>query len=164
MRGWLPWAAVVAGVGGLTWWLLANGMAVGRWLFAALLVGHGLVHLLFLVPVPRTGGAGAGSGTGSPRWPFDLGRSWVVTRLGSTAGPVRAVALPLIAVTIGAFVLAGLATVEILVPVSGWPLLVAVGAVASLALLVLAFDLQLVLGLGLDACLLWIVASGIWRP
>jgi len=159
MLGTLPWAAVLAGVGGMTWWLLSREAGAGRWLFAALLVAHGVVHLLFLVPTPGAEGTGGGGA-----WPFDLGRSWAVARLGIDAGVVRAIALLLIAVTIGAFLLAGLATVGVLVPAGGWAPLVVVGSIASLALLVLAFDPQLVLGLGLDLVLLWVVASSAWRP
>ena len=158
MLSTLPWAAVLAGVGGMTWWLLSREMGAGRWLFAALLVAHGLVHLLFLVPSPAAGAEGG------PGWPFDLERSWAAVRLGLGSGAVHAIALVLIAVTIGAFALAGLATAGILVPAAGWGPLVAVGSIVSLCLLVLALSPQLVLGIGLDVLLLWLVAVGTWRP
>lgn len=161
MLGTLPWAAVLAGVGGMTWWLLSREMGAGRWLFAALLVAHGLVHLLFLVPSPAAGAEGGQTALG---WPFDLDRSWAVVRLGLDAGVVRAAALVLIAVTIGAFALAGLATAGILVPSAGWAPLVVVGSIASLGLLAIAFNPQLVLGIGLDVVLLWVVVAGTWRP
>lgn len=159
MLSTLPWAAVLAGVGGMTWWLLSRDAGAGRWLLAAILVAHGLVHLLFLAPSP-----GAGASEGGATWPFDLGRSWAVTRLGLEAGAVRAIALVLIAVTIGGFTLAGLATAGLLVPAAGWAPLVAVGSAASLALLLIGLNPQLVLGIGLDVILLWVVVSGAWRP
>ncbi len=37
-------------------------------------------------------------------------------------------------------------------------------AVASIVLLFLAFDAQLVLGLGIDVALLAVVVTGSWRP
>jgi hypothetical protein len=59
----LPLAIGVAVVGGLTWVLLDRDVALGRWLLAALLLGHGLAHFAFVVPAPepaRTTGAGIG--------------------------------------------------------------------------------------------------------
>jgi hypothetical protein len=50
--GILPWAVVLAAVGGAIWWLLSREMAAGRWLLAALLIGHGVVHVLFAAPAP----------------------------------------------------------------------------------------------------------------
>ncbi len=157
MLSTLPWAAVLAGIGGMTWWLLSREMGAGRWVLAALLVAHGVVHLLFLAPAPA-------AADGASAWPFDLARSWAVTVLGLDPGLVRVIAMGLIAISVGGFALAGLATAGILVPTSAWPVLVAVPSVASVALLVLAFNPQLVLGLGLDAILLWVAAAGTWAP
>ena len=51
MTGTLPWAVVVVAIGGAIWWLLSRDMAAGRWLLAALLIGHGPP----LVPTPKSG-------------------------------------------------------------------------------------------------------------
>ena len=157
MAGTLPWAAVLVVAGAAIWWLLSRDMAAGRWLLAALLIGHGLVHLLFAVPAPAATEGGA-------TWPFDASRSWVVTRAGLDLGLVRIIGAVLIAVTVGGFALAALGTVGIVVPPGWWPATVAVGAVASAATLLLFFEPRLVLGLGLDVVLLWIVWTRAWAP
>ena len=53
-------------------------------------------------------------------WPFDLGRSWPVTRIGLDPGIVRAAGMALTAITIVTSLLAALATVGILVPADWW--------------------------------------------
>lgn len=55
-------------------------------------------------------------------------------------------------------------TVGIIVPSGWWPPTVAVSAVTSAILLVLFFEPQLVLGLGMDAVLLWVVVARPWMP
>jgi hypothetical protein len=155
--GILPWVVVVAAIGGATWWLLSREMAVGRWLLAALLIGHGVVHVMFAVPAPATTGGG-------PDWPFDMARSWAITAAGLDLNVVRAVGVALMAIVVGGFALAGLSTVGVLVPPGWWQATVAVSAVTSAVLLVLFFEPQLVLGLGIDAVLLAVVATGAWVP
>ncbi len=157
MAGTLPWAVVLLVVGAAVWWLLSQDMAAGPWLFAALLIGHGVVHVLFAVPAP------AATDGGAP-WPFDMARSWAVTRTGLDPSLVRGIGAVLIAVTIGAFALAALSTVGLIVPSGWWQPTVALGAIASAATLVLFFEPQLVLGLGLDIVLLWVVVTGAWMP
>jgi hypothetical protein len=157
VAGTLPWAVVLAVAGVAIWWLLSHDMAAGRWLLAALLVGHGVVHLLFAVPAPSANDGGAA-------WPFDMSQSWAVTRAGLDLGLVRVIGAVLIAITVGAFALAALATVGIVVPSAWWPPTIAVGAIASAVTLILFFDPQLVLGLGVDAVLLWVVATRAWAP
>jgi hypothetical protein len=155
--GILPYAAALIAIGGAVWWLLSREMAAGPWLLAAVLVGHGLVHLLFLVPVPATTDGGA-------EWPFSMARSWAITGAGRDANIVRIAGLALIAVIVAGFALAALSTVGVIVSSGWWQPTVAVGAVASLAMLILCFEPQLMLGLGLDAVLLWVVATGAWTP
>ena len=155
--GILPWALVVAALGIAVWWLLSREVAAGRWLLAALLIGHGVVHVMFAVPAPA-------ATEGGPDWPFDMARSWAINGAGLDLNVVRAVGLALIAVVVGGFALAALATVGILVPSAWWQPTVAVAAVASAVLLVVFFKPQLVLGLGIDAVLLWVVAAEVWMP
>jgi len=157
MVGILPWAVVLVVIGGGVWWLLSREMAAGRWLLAALLFGHGVVHVLFAVPAPPARGGGG-------KWPFDMARSWAITGAGLDAGTVRIVGVALIAVVVVGFTLAALSTVGIIVPSSWWQPIVAVSAITSAILLVLFFEPQLVLGLGMDAVLLWVVVAGAWTP
>jgi hypothetical protein len=155
--GILPWALVVAGLGIAIWWLLSRDMAAGRWLLAALLIGHGVVHVMFAVPAPA-------ATEGRPDWPFDMARSWAINGAGLDLTVVRAVGLALIAVVVLGFALAALATVGIVVPSGWWQPTVAVAAMASAVLLVLCLEPQLVLGLGIDAVLLWVVVTNACVP
>jgi hypothetical protein len=155
MTGTLPWGVVLLAAGAAIWWLLSREMVAGRWLLAALLIGHGAVHLLFAVPAPS-------ANDGGTAWPFDMSQSWAVTRAGLDLGLVRVIGAFLIAITVGAFALAALATVGIIVPSGWWQPTIALGALASAGTLILFFDPQLVLGLGMDAVLLWVVAAGAW--
>jgi hypothetical protein len=157
LLGILPWAIVLVLGGSVIWVLLDGQMAAGRWLLAGVLIAHGLVHALFLVPAPATG-------TGGREWPFDLGRSWPVTKASLDPGLARLIATFLIVVIAGAFALAALATLGLVVPSGWWGGLVVIGAVASLVLLVLAFDPQLVLGIGIDIALLVVVFGSFWSP
>ena len=155
--GILPWAVVVAAIGGAIWWLLSRDMSAGRWLLAALLIGHGVVHGMFALPAPA-------ATSGGLHWPFDMARSWAITDAGLDLNVVRAVGLALIVVVVGGFALAALSTVGVLVPPGWWQPTVAVSAVASAVVLVLFFEPQLVLGLGIDAVLLAVVATRGWVP
>lgn len=157
MANMLPWAVVLVVAGAAIWWLLSRDMAPGRWLLAALLIGHGVVHVLFAVPAPSATAGGAA-------WPFDMAQSWVVARAGLDLVLARVVGAVLIAVTVGAFALAALATVGVVVPSGWWQPTIALGAVASATTLVVFFEPQLVVGLGVDAVLLWAAATRAWVP
>jgi hypothetical protein len=157
MVGLLPWALVVAALGIALWWLLSRDMAAGRWLLAALLIGHGVVHAMFAVPAPA-------ATEGGPDWPFDMARSWAVNSGGLDLNVVRAIGLTLIAVVVVGFALAALATIGIVVPSGWWQPTVAGAALASAVLLIVCLEPQLVLGLGIDAVLLWVVATNAWVP
>ena len=154
--GVLPWAVVSAVVGGAIWWLLSGEMAAGRWLLAAVLIGHAIVHIFFAVPAPAA--------EGGAEWPFDMAKSWTVKRAGVAVRTVRTAAIGLIAIVVAGSALAALSSVGIVVPAGWWRATVALSAVASAALLVLVFAPQLVLGLAIDAVLLWLVVAGAWMP
>jgi hypothetical protein len=156
LLGILPWAVVLAIAAAAIWLLLERQATIGAWVLAAVILAHGLIHALYLVPSPDPPADGRG-----PRWPFDLGRSWLVVLAGARRG--RRIAIALVAVVIGTSVLAALATAGIL-PAAAWPALVTAAAAASLVLLLLAFDPQLLLGLGIDVVLLLVVLTGAWRP
>ena len=159
VAGLLPLALGLAGVGVAIWFLLARDMALGRWLLGAFLVAHGLVHVLFVVPRP----AGAAT-TGAAEWPFDMTRSWLVTVARMDPSAVRLVGVALIFAVVLGFLLAGLATVGILVPPGQWQVLVLASTAASVVLLAFFPSPQLVLGAAIDAVLLWMILASVWVP
>jgi hypothetical protein len=155
LRGALPWAVVAVVAGAVIWWLLDQDSTAGTWLFGAFLAAHGAVHLLFLVPAPQVD---------SSTWPFDMSRSWTISRMGFAAAPVLVIGRGLIGLTLAGFILAALSTVGLVIPSDWWPPLVAASALASSVLLACFFDSQLVVGLAIDAVLLWVALTGLWLP
>lgn len=149
------WAIAVAAVGAAIWWLLDRDESAGRWLLGGLLVAHGLVHVLFAVPVSEA--------TGSD-WPFDITRSWTITGLDLTTGIVNAIGWVLIGLVIAGFGLAGLSTVGIVVPSGWWHPTVVAGVAATIIALIVFFNPQLVLGSGINAALVWVALGGGWSP
>jgi hypothetical protein len=123
---------------------------------AGLILAHGLIHLGFVAhrPAPTAGG---------PEWPFELSRSWLLTRFGVPFAVADRVGRGLVAGSVVGF---GLAAVVVLglVPGAAWPATIALGSVASLGLLAIFFHPWLVLGIVIDvAALLAVVIAG-WRP
>jgi len=127
-----------------------------RLLVAGLLLAHAAIHAGFVSRRPP-------ARPGAPPWPFDLGRSWLHARLGVPAGAVRALGFALVAVTIGGYALAALATVGIL-PAGAWGATVSVGSIASLALLLIGFHPWLAAGVAIDLVLLWVALVAAWTP
>ncbi len=106
-----------------------------------LLVAHGLVHLLFVAnDVPE----------------FTFENSWL---LPDTAE--RTTGLALMAATIGAFALAGLAVWGVPGLAGNWSGLTIVGAVLSLALLVTFWHTQMAFGVAIN---LTLIALAVLRP
>jgi hypothetical protein len=83
-------------------------------------------------------------------------RSWLVPE-----GARRPVAIALVAITIAAFVLLGLAVAGVPGIRAIWPVLGVTGAVASALTLVLFWNTQLVAGLAIDAVVL---VLALWQP
>lgn len=156
IAGLLPYGVALTVVGGAIWWLLSRDMVAGKWLLAGFIVAHGLIHVLFLVPSPAT--------EGGPEWPFEIAKAWPVTSAGLDVNLVRSVVVVLVVVLIAAFVLAALSTVGIIVPTEWWQASVAVGAIVSIVVLVVLFNPQLIIGLVVDAVLLWVVFGRVWTP
>lgn len=128
-----------------------------RILIGLALLAHALIHAGYLSPAPpRT--------AGGPPWPFEMSSSWVVTTAGLHPDAVRPLGTALVVVTMLAFAAAGLATIGIGVSPEWWRWLVIVGAVASALTLVLFFHPWIVLGLLIDAVLLYLVLVGGWSP
>jgi hypothetical protein len=113
-----------------------------RIVLGVLLVAHGLVHLLWFAP------------NDDPSWPFRLDRSWLLPD--TTRKPVGVV---LVALVVVAFALLGLAVWGVPGLASIWPFLAVVGALASLAALVLFFDRQLLWGAAIDVALIAVALS-----
>jgi len=128
---------------------------VVRVLFGLFLVAHGLIHASFVAraPAPTPGG---------PEWPFEMGRSWLITVIGMEGGVVRMIGAALVIVTVVAFAGAGLAWFGLVVPTAWWPALVMAGAASSLAVLTAFFHPWLVLGFAIDAVLIYLVAGSGW--
>lgn len=122
---------------------------------AAFLLAHGLLHVSYLSPRPP-------ATAGGPPWPFELHRSWLLSPLGVTPVLNRLIGLALVAATAGAFALAAIVVLGV-VPAALWAPAVTLGAVASAALLVLFFHPWLVIGLAIDAVLLWAALGGWMR-
>ncbi len=156
----LPLAIGAALVAGLTWVLLDRDIAIGRWLLAALLLGHGLAHLAFVVPTPKP----AKATESGMAWPFDLGRSWPVSRIGLDPRIVRGAGIALTVVTLVTSLLAALATIGILVPADWWSGLVVAESLSSMLLLTVAFSPILLNGFGIDVALLWLALLSGWSP
>jgi hypothetical protein len=121
------------------------------------LVGHALVHLGYLSPVPP-------QSAGGPEWPFEMSKSWLVTNVGFSADLVRPIGTVLVAITVVLLLGAGLATLRFVVPHEWWQALVLTGAVASLITLALFFHPWLLFGVAIDAALLYLVLINGWDP
>jgi len=155
----LPLGIGVALVGAVTWFLLDRDIGLGRWLLALLLFAHGWVHMMFLFPQP----SGAGATAGGMQWPFDMGRSWLISG-GLDGGMIKGIGIALIAVALATALLAALATVSLLVPSAWWPFMVVASAMSSLLLLILFYSPALLIGLAIDVVLVWFVIASIWSP
>ncbi len=156
-----PLALAALAVGALTLWLLGQDPVLGGWLLAAILFGHGWVHMMFLFPRPAAKPGGEATG---PDWPFDLRDSWLIQRAGLAVGTVTGAGRVLVVATFALSTLAALATIGILVPVDWWTPLVVCASMASAALLVVTFTPMLLLGLGIDIALVWLAIAGPWSP
>ena len=135
-------------------------VGLGYWLLAAFLIGHGLVQVMFLVPAQPD----ATLATKGVANPFDMAKSWLVTGVGLDVGVVRQLGVAMITLVVAGYGLAGLATVGLLVPTLWWQPLVIGSTAASLLLLVAFFSPGLILGVAINAVLLWLVLASIWAP
>lgn len=129
---------------------------ITRLALAAFLLAHGAIHAGFVSPRPP-------ATAGGPAWPFTLDRSWLLAPLGAVPDVARLLGLALVAATVGGFALGAIAALGFL-PASLWPVGVSLGAVASLALLLVFFHPWLVIGVAIDVALLWFVLVADWAP
>jgi hypothetical protein len=118
---------------------------IARIVVGLLLLAHGLVHLLYLVPA-----------AGDPTYPFSLARSWLLP------GPTRRpVALVLIAAVVLGFLASALALWGVPGLAGVWSGVTIVAASLSLGLLVAFWDRQLWIGVLIDVLL---VTAALVRP
>lgn len=116
-------------------------LVVVRIVVGALLLAHGLVHLLYLVPDVRE---------------FSLDQSWLLPE------PARRPAgLVLLAATVVAFALVAVAVWGVPGLSGAWPVLTIAAGLLSVALLALFWTNSLVVGLGIDLAL---VVIALIRP
>ena len=125
-------------------------------LFAVFLLAHAAIHASYISPRPP-------ATAGGPSWPFELGRSWLLSPLGLSADMTRLVGIGLLAIVVIGFGIAALAALG-MVPMTLWQGAVVVGAVASTAMLVLFFHPWLVAGVWIDLVLLWAALVADWTP
>ena len=116
-------------------------MVVIRIVTGILLLAHGLVHLLYLVP-------------GVPEFSFD--RSWLVPEEAR-----RPLGPGLMATTVAAFAILALAVWGVPGLSAAWPALTVVACLLSAVLLVVFWNTWLVFGLAIDVAL---VAVAVLRP
>ena len=152
-----PLAVALGVVGIVLAWMLTQQMALGTWLLAAFLLGHGLVHIMFAVPPP--GGAEASS-----EYPFDPARSWLVTNNLLGTGALKVIVVPLVVAVVVGYTLTALATVGILVPAGWWSGLLIASTIGSLALMVIGLTPNLLLGIAIDLLLLCVAFASVWSP
>lgn len=115
---------------------------------AVFLVLHGMVHLSYVSPAPRT--------PGEIRYPFDATRSWM-GRLGVPPDALKAGAIILGMGALALFVASALSVMGWWIPKAWLAPLLTSAAVNSLLLLVLYWDLWFVAGIGINLALLaWV--------
>jgi hypothetical protein len=125
-------------------------------LLAVFLFAHGAIHLTYLSPRPPATASG-------PSWPFALDRSWALSPLGVEPRVLRVIGIALAVVTLAAFTLAAASALGV-VPQALWTSAVALGAAASLGLLVIFFHPWLILGVAIDLALLGATLIARWTP
>jgi hypothetical protein len=89
------------------------------------LIWHGLIHLLFLAPVPP-------GSKNDKEWPFKFEDSWLLTPLGLNNMQARRFGTVLAVITAAAFVIGGVSRMGVF---GGWAIPVSISAVCGLLLL-----------------------------
>lgn len=126
---------------------------MSRLLLGFFVAMHGIIHLGYITPAPA-----------DPNYPFTLGRSWLTTSLGLAPAAVRTFGVVLAALTVAAYVFAGLSAAGFVVPQDWWPALTVSASVASLLLLVCFWHPWLFLGVTIDLALLAALLVFKWQP
>jgi len=125
-------------------------------LIGLFLMLHGLIHLGYVLPEtwihPRT-----------PGWPFDMCRSWLITRLGADATTIRELGTAFTLTVFAGFVVCGLAWLGLDLPPEVWIPLAGASSITSAATLAAFFHPWVLAGLAIDLGVLWLTAAG-WAP
>jgi len=160
-----PLAVGVALFGVVIAWLLQGGNAIGNWLFAVFLFGHGWVHTMYVMRQPATRPVAGATAAGATEWAFPpLDRSWLLSPLGTPAAASQLLGRLLAVTTVLLYSLAALATIPLLVPATLWTALIISGTIASAALMLVFFHRNLVIGLAIDVVLLLVAVMAVWSP
>jgi hypothetical protein len=113
-------------------------------LFGLFLIAHGLIHLLYFASPDKPG----------KHWPFDGKHSWLLSRLGVPAPILDIIAKSLAVMVAVGLTFAGLGGIGIPFPDALWHAVGEIAASVGLFLLLLYFDIQLILGIGLNLVIL----------
>jgi hypothetical protein len=116
-----------------------------QFLAGSFLILHGLVHAMYLAPKP-----------GDPSYPFVPERTWFATTAHLDTGAAKAIFATLAMTALMTFLLAG---IGVFASAGWWQAFAVVGAVTSLATLLLGFHPRLVFGVTIDVAIL---ASVLW--
>lgn len=119
-----------------------------RILLGLFMIAHGLIHASYLTPKPD-----------DPNYPFHFDKGWFAQIVGSIAPTVG---LLLVVVTIACFALAGLGILGVPGLLGIAKIMVIIGAVSSLLVLILFWHPWLVLGIVIDAVLLYAALKLNW--
>lgn len=110
-------------------------------LIGLFLIAHGLMHASYLTPKPD-----------DPNYPFDFTKSWFANLLGDMSQPIGVILTILVVIC---FILSGLGVFGVAGLESNWKLFTIAGAVLSSLLLILFWHNWLVLGLVINAVLIY---------
>lgn len=130
-------------------WLLIERRRAMNILIGLFLIAHGLIHASYLTPKPN-----------DPNYPFSFTKSWLANILGSASVPVGTTLALLV---VGCFALAGLGILGVPGLDGSWKLFTSMGAVLSSLLLILFWHPWLVLGLVINAVLLYGIYQLKWN-
>lgn len=111
---------------------------LARVIVGLLLLAHGLVHLLYVVPAAA-----------DPKYPFSLERSWLLPQSAR-----RPVAFALMTAVVVGFLASALALWGVLGPADAWSQITIVAASSSLVLLIAFWDRQLWIGVLINVLLI----------
>lgn len=114
-----------------------------RFVIAAFLVAHALIHASFLTPAPPPQADG-------PKWPFRLDKSWALSPVGVTPRTIRGVGALLVCLVLLAL---GTAAFGLVIQQAWWRPITVAGVGLSALLLVLYMHPWLLLGPLIDAAI-----------
>lgn len=112
-------------------------------LLGLFLIVHALIHFAFIAPVPP-------AKPGAPAWPFSMTHSWI----GLSESALKGIGTTLVVISVVGFLMLALAVFGWLVPVAWVKPLALVAGVASLALMIIFWSNNFVVGAFLDVAII----------